>query len=392
MPADEYSNMEIPDAEEITRYGDTSRPDLWLALQHVNGVGPVLTRKLISHFGSIESMYDAGASALRDTGVRAELVNQIFDQKNIDKAKAELDDCLANNIRLIPISSREYPFRLKECPDAPSLLFYRGNCSLNAPKMVAVVGTRKMTRYGRYMTQNLVKELCERHSDLVIVAGLAYGVDICAQRMALETGASTVAVMGTSLFKVYPKVHKKDADNIELQGGLLSEYPRDHRMLPSSFVQRNRIIAGLCDAVLVVESGKDGGALSTAELANGYGREVFAVPGRATDLMSEGCNAMIHSNKAVSVTCAGDVETWLNWDNVKVRTNENASFPELMDENLPEEQLQIVHLLREKGNLQVNDMAKALGTNIGSLQATLFTMEFNGIVHLLPGSVYGLGR
>lgn len=366
---------------------------LRLALAHAKGLGPMRARELLARLGSVEAVFAETEGALAKLGLDKAIASDLLSSANIEFAKKELHFLQANGVQVVFLGDKDYPFRLRECADAPVLFMYKGNCSLSAPKMLAVVGSRHATDQGKRFTTQLVCDLAKRHPDLVIVGGLAYGIDVTAHKAALEAGIPTLGVMATGLDRLYPVQHKKVASQMKDHGGLLTEHFRGDALVPGCFVSRNRIIAGLCDGVVVVESAADGGALTTADIANSYSREVFAVPGRPGDVYSEGCNDLIKQNKAALITSADDVDFQLGWDNIKVQTSESSTFPELNLPDLSEQELQIVSEMRRRGGeIESSELALFLKVSVAQLSSVLFTMEMRGLVHRLPGNRYAIGK
>lgn len=364
-----------------------------LALAHAKGLGPMRARELLARLGSVEAVFAETEGALVKLGLEKNAACHLLSSENLEFAQKELRFLQANGVQVVFLGDKEYPFRLRECADAPVLFMYKGNCSLSAPKMLAVVGTRHATDAGRCLTKQLVSELAERHPDLVIVSGLAYGIDVTAHKAALEAGINTIGVMATGMDRLYPVQHKKVASQMKVQGGLLTEHFRGDTLVPGCFVSRNRIIAGLCDAVLVVESPAGGGALTTADIANSYSRDVFAVPGRPGDTCSVGCNELIKQNKAALVTSAADVEFQLGWDNVKVQTTESSTFPELNLPDLTDSELRVVAEIRQHGgSMELADLASLLNVSAAQLATVMFAMEMRGLVHRQPGNRYAVGK
>jgi DNA processing protein len=366
-----------------------------LALVLVKGVGPATSRSLISHLGSEEAIFaDGGKALLSVPNLSPKLRNELTNPSYLERARHELDFARRNGVQLLFYTDKEYPYRLAECKDAPLLIFYKGNCPLNASKLLGVVGTRRMTDAGRINCEQILSDLATRHSDLVIVSGLAYGVDVCAHRAALAHGLRTVGVMGTGMSHIYPAEHRQVATQMKEQGGLLTEYYSDMQIDRNNFVARNRIIAGLSDAVLVVESAEKGGALLTAEFANSYSRDVFALPGRVTDVYSVGCNNLIRDNKAALVTSAEDIERQMNWDVAPAESSspELSLLPEMTMPDLSEEERNVMQLIRKKEKIQINDIALELNLPIAKLSGLLFKMEFSNLIHQLPGGLYAVGR
>lgn len=304
------------------------------------------------------------------------------------EAEREIIWCEQKGIKILSILSEEYPERLKTCPDAPLALFYKGNGDVNSKHIISIVGTRNATPYGQDMTRKIVSEICHEIPDIIVVSGLAYGIDIYAHRATLENGAKTIAVMAHGLDRIYPAIHRSTAREILSQGGLLTEFPQNTTPEKYNFIRRNRIVAGMTDCTLIVESKKSGGSLSTARLANDYNREVFALPGRCTDSSSEGCNALIASNKALLVTSAEDIINFMGWITEKERCKtqgvERSLFPVLS----PNEEL-IVNVLK-RGDMHQSMISTSTGIEAAKVIPTLFEMEMKGIIRLRAGGFYHL--
>jgi DNA processing protein len=274
---------------------------------------------------------------------------------------------------------------LKQCHDSPLMLYYKGTADLNAPKIVAMVGTRKATEYGRDMCRKIVEGLIEHN--VLIVSGLAYGIDTWSHKAALDNKLETVGVLGHGLDRIYPFANRSLAEKMTETGGLLCEYMSNTTPDRENFPMRNRIIAGISDAVVVIEAGITGGALITAEIANSYNRDVFAVPGRIVDQHSEGCNKLIKINKAALIQSANDISYLLNWDQVKVPTK---NIQRQLFINLsPDEEL-IVNTLKEKGDLDIDTLLIETTMLPAKAASVLLNMEFEGIIRCLPGKVYRL--
>lgn len=296
-----------------------------------------------------------------------------------------------NKVKILCLNDEEYPRRLAECDDAPLVLFYRGNASLNNQKIINIVGTRRCTVYGQDMIRRFIMDLKQYCPDALIVSGLAYGVDIHAHRNALQNGFETVGVLAHGLDYLYPQAHKEDAAKMINQGGLLSEFMTCTNADKMNFVRRNRIVAGMSDACILVESAAHGGGLITARLSRDYNRDVFAFPGAVGAMYSEGCNNLIRDNCANLITCAYDMVKAMGWENGKQLSEarskgiERQLFPQLTDE-----EQQVVKALKKENDQQINMLCVTSCMAIGHLTALLFSMEMKGIVKTLPGGVYHL--
>ena len=294
-----------------------------------------------------------------------------------------------NQIQCITYNDERYPSRLRECEDAPIALFYRGNTPLNTLRTVSIVGTRHATAYGEDLCNTFVRDLANLCPDILVVSGLAYGIDIHAHRAALQHGLATVGVLAHGLDRIYPAAHRKTAIAMMDQGGLLTEFMSGTNPDRQNFVKRNRIVAGVCDATIVVESAAKGGALITAELAESYHRDCFAFPGRTTDLYSAGCNALIRNNRASLILSAEDFVEAMGWK-TSTHPSNNTVQRELFPE-LSEEEMNVVQALqRNPDGMQINILVVETNIPINRMSALLFELEMKGVVRAMAGGVYRL--
>ena len=357
-----------------------------IALTCINRVGNVTARHLLSLVDDVSELFTMPRKQLLHLpGITPMLADEITKKEVLETAAQEQDFVLRNGITPYFIADEAYPFRLRECCDAPVIFYYKGNADLNAAKIVSIVGTRKITSYGSDATEALIDGLKDLAGDLIIVSGLAYGVDVCAHRAALRNEIPTIGVLAHGLDRIYPYLHRYTADQMLENGGLLTEFPTKTEPDRQNFVRRNRIIAGLSDAVIVVESAVKGGSMITAEIANSYSREVFAIPGRSIDENSQGCNRLIRLNKAGLITCAADLQEALGWDMQRRRKVQQAQLPLAMNE---EEELIIGVLAKEE--TQINSLVIQTNLPIHRLSPVLFEMELRGVVRCLPGGFYKL--
>lgn len=307
------------------------------------------------------------------------------------RADFELHYMQEHSIRGLVLGDDDYPQRLCECSDAPLVLYYKGNCDLNQTKIVSIVGTRQMTVYGQDLIRHFVNDLKRHCSNMLIVSGLAYGVDICAHREALANGYETVGVLAHGLDQIYPYRHHETAAEMVNHGGLLTEFMTQTNADKPNFVRRNRIVAGMADATVLVESAAKGGGLITCEIAQSYDRSVFAFPGNVGSEFSKGCNNMIRDNVAGLISNANDFVVAMGWQDEALRKQAMADgiernlFPDLS----PEEQ-KVVGLLQHTNNLQLNILSVKTGIPIGQLTALLFQLEMKGVVKPLAGGTYHL--
>ena len=309
------------------------------------------------------------------------------------KAEAEIEYASRNGVKTLCLGGDDYPQRLANCPDAPLVLFYKGTAALNRSRVINMVGTRRCTAYGQDCVRSFVRRLAELCPGTLVVSGLAYGIDICAHREALAAGLDTVAVLAHGLDNLYPPRHRDTATQMLTQGGLLTEHFTHTNADKLNFLRRNRIVAGMADATVVVESASHGGALVTARIAGSYSRDVFAFPGRVGDECSEGCNNLIRDNKAALVTSADDFVKAMGWtadaemEHARRQGIERTLFPELT----AEEQA-AADTLAKDNDLQINTLSARTGTPIGRLTAVMFSLEMKGVVKLMAGGVYHLIR
>jgi len=359
-----------------------------IALTELKGVGDVLSRHLLQYFGSAEEVFKANRILLAKTpGIGTYTAEQIETGRPeaFHRAEKELAFIEKNKIRLYAITDDDYPKRLKECQDAPVVFYYKGAANLDAAKIISIVGTRKMTDYGRKYTEIFIRDLAELFPDLLIVSGLAYGVDICAHRSAMKNRISTISVLAHGFDRIYPAAHRNVAAEMLAHGGLLTDFMSGTNPDRENFLRRNRLIAGLADATVIVESAEKGGSLVTADIAFSYGRDVFAFPGRISDDFSSGCNRLIQMNKAGLITSAKDLIMSLCWDADAKPTSRPSLFSLSEKPDHP-----IIRLLQEKGEFHVNRLAAEMDTPIHKLTPILFELEMEGHIKAFPGGVYRL--
>lgn len=361
-----------------------------IALSMVPGVGNIGAKRILSRAGSAEAVFRMNRESLmKIPGVGTLLADRILDKSVIGKAEKELDYIRRNNITCLFLQDSGFPERLGHCPDAPLVIYARGRLDFDDRKMLSVVGTRRPTPHGLEICRRLIRELGERHTNLVIVSGLAYGIDYCAHETALEGGLATVAVLGHGLRHMYPALHRRMARKIESCGMLLTDFPSWEKPEKNNFIKRNRIIAGLSEATVVVESGARGGALITADLANSYYREVFAFPGRTTDPAAAGCNALIKTHRAALIESHRDLEYQLGWEpSGEVETARGKSLP---GELSPEEQ-RVLKVLESEGDCSADLISYNAQLPVGRVSAILLGLELSGLVLSMPGNCYRMIR
>ncbi|MDD2436465.1 MAG: DNA-processing protein DprA [Massilibacteroides sp.] len=357
-----------------------------IALTRIHGVGTALGRQLFTYFGSAEAIFKEKERLLEKIpGIGTRTALEIKNPEVLEQAEAELAFMGKNRIKGLFINDEQYPYRLRECPDAPLLLYTKGNIDLNKTHIVSIVGTRNATSYGRELTEQFVADLGAAIPDVLIISGLAFGIDICSHRAALKNKLSTVGVLAHGLDRIYPGVHKSTAIAMLEQGGLLTDYPSGTNPDRSNFVRRNRIVAGLADATIVVESAEKGGSLITADLAFSYSRDVFSFPGRTNDPMSCGCNKLIRLNKAGLISCATDFISAMCWEERKQPDSVQAELPFSTVEECSDP---VLALIRKQGDIQIDELAIRLEIAISELSVHLFELEMEGKIKAIPGGRY----
>ena len=356
-----------------------------IALGLIPRIGDVNARKLVSHFGSVEALFhEPYGNLIKIPGIGSVLAKYISDRSYLDTAEKEVEYVNKNNIQTYFYLDNNYPFRLRQCEDSPVIFFFMGDCDLNAVKILSVVGTRNATVRGKELCEKIIGGLAAGHPDLIIVSGLAYGIDIASHKAALSNNLQTVGVLAHGFKTMYPSIHASTAKAIVKQGGLLTDFISGELPERNNFLKRNRIIAGLSDATLVVESGIKGGALITADIAGSYNRDVFAVPGRPEDQWSAGCNNLIKYNKAALTECSDDIEYFLNWKPEKTKP----PVQRTLFSDLDDKEKQVYELLMKQGELNIDAICRLIEIPIHKLSSLLLQMEFKGLVNCYPGNVY----
>lgn len=363
-----------------------------IALQHIPGIGSITAKRLIESVGSATRLFEQRTN-LNDIvpNAHTSLIKALDCPSAHRRAEEELQFIEKHHITCLGYHDEEYPYRLRECDDAPILLFYRGNTTLNAPRVISIVGTRKCTNYGRDLCEQFIRDLSSQYPDILIISGLAYGIDVCAHRAALKHNLSTVGVLAHGLDRIYPSVHRNTAAQMTQHGGLLTEYTSHTEPERQNFLQRNRIVAGMADATIIVESADKGGALVTANIANSYGRDCFAFPGRINDVSSAGCHRLIRHNQAALITSANDLMEAMMWDTAKNKTSETIQY-DLFSELNNEENRIVESLKKHTDGMHINTLAIETDIPINRLSAILFDLELRGIIRPLVGSSYKLIR
>ncbi|WBX73710.1 DNA-processing protein DprA [Tenacibaculum pacificus] len=356
-----------------------------LRLQATKNVGDILAKKLITATGNVEQIFKEKASTLyKINGIGNHIIQQLLNTENLKKAEKEFDYIIKNNIQYSYFLDADYPQNLKNCIDAPILFFKDGNINLNSQKIISIVGTRKITTYGRDFCNQLITDLAVHNP--IIISGFAYGVDICAHKVAIENDLQTVGVLAHGLEMIYPNTHKKYCTEVTKNGGFITDFWHEEQPLRDNFLKRNRIVAGLSKATIVIESAGKGGSLVTADIANSYNRDVFAVPGRTYDTYSKGCNNLIKNNQAHLLNSADDIIKMLNWDvtlSKNIATIQNQLFVTLNDSE------QKIHDYLSKNGKQLFDViAYKCEIPVYKLSSLVLEMELKGVIKPLPGKLF----
>ncbi len=357
-----------------------------VALSMVPSIGALTGRKLISYLGSAEAVFKEKSQVLQKIpGIGEILSGRAKAGGYLDRAAKEMEYCRRRDIRIFSCYDKDYPVRLKQCSDSPLVMYLKGENVSNADKIISVVGTRRATREGIQNISTLLSDIAEHYPSIIIVSGLAYGIDYNAHLSALKNSLKTIAVLGHGLHTIYPAENKNLAFKIIENGCILSDFASNMNPERNNFIKRNRIIAGLADATIVVESGPKGGALITADIANSYDRDVFAYPGRVSDDYSNGCNRLIKDHKAAMIEGLEDLEYLLNWER---GSNRVSPKQKLLFVSLSQEEEKVVKALQREESLSRDSLALILGLPIYKLSAMLLKLEFEGIISVLPGNHY----
>ena len=360
-----------------------------LALTRIPGLGLIGAHQLLETVGSATTIFKESAHLDElAPGISIRLKEALNCPDILRLCEAELKFTEKNQIRCLTLQDEDYPSRLRECDDAPLVLFYRGNADLNRLHVINMVGTRHATEYGKDICVHFLRDLCELVPDVLVVSGLAYGIDIHAHRAALQFGLDTVGVLAHGLDRIYPTVHRHTAVEMLNHGGLLTEFPSGTNPDRQNFIKRNRIVAGISDATIVVESAAKGGSLITADIAESYQRDVFAFPGRVGDEFSAGCNNLIRTNRAVLLQSAEELVKALSWDEVIQRPQ--AIQRELFLDLSEEEEIIYNLLQKQEEGMQINTLVVNANIPINRMTSILFEMEMRGIIRALAGGVYRL--
>jgi DNA processing protein len=355
-----------------------------LRLQNIPNIGDVSAKKLIDHCGSAEAVFtDKRRQLLKIEGIGSYTLRNLYDAEHREAAEAEYGYIQKNQIDYTYFKDADHPAYLKHCVDSPILLFKRGNIDLADKKIISVVGTRNITSYGKAFCEKFIGDIAPL--DPVIVSGFAYGVDITAQKAAIKHGLQTIACLAHGLNQIYPKTHAKYVRDVEKNGGFYTEFWSTSQPQREHFLQRNRIIAGMSEATVVVESAERGGSLVTADIANSYDRDVFAVPGRTGDKFSTGCNNLIKQQKAHIITSAADLVYLLDWD---VEKKETPNVQKQLFVELDATEQSIYDYLQKNGKQLLDSIALECRLPIFKVSSTLLNMEMKGVVRPLPGKLF----
>jgi DNA processing protein len=375
-----YKMLERPESEKLCT----------LALVNTPGIGSVTIRQLISYCGNAENVFNSDFKKLiKIPGIGEKVARSILKKEGLAEAEKEWSDCVKSGAQLHFFSDATYPTRLKSLYDAPIVLYSKGNFDYNSYRTVGIVGTRQVSDYGKAVTENIIKELVPYNP--LVVSGLAYGVDITAHRACLKNDLATIGVMASGLNVIYPAVHQKTAKEMLEKGGLVTENALATKPDFMRFPARNRIIAGLSDVTIVVESAKKGGSLITVDFAQNYHREVFAVPGNLSNTQSEGCNQLIRDNKACIFLSVQDMADAIGW-NLQNKEEELSVISDttMLFDGFTQDEGQVLSLLKRQGNMQLDEISWQSGMHLNKLATLLLNLEFQGMVRSLPGKKYGL--
>jgi DNA processing protein len=357
-----------------------------IRLSLTEGIGSVLLKNLIAYCGSAEAVFTNSKPQLaKIPGISSITANRILDPSSIALTEQQVKLLEKNKASAISYRDPEYPSRLKQLYDCPSLLYYAGSANLNHTKIISIVGTRNATDYGREQAKQIVADF--KDHNVLIVSGLAYGIDIAAHKACLEYGVETIAALAGGIDWIYPADHRRYASEIKHLGGLISEQPMGKQPARGGFPARNRIIAGMADCTIVVEASAKGGALITAGYANNYNRDVFAIPGNLGQGTSEGCNNLIKNHLAEIYTSAKDIVENQNWD---IHLNPKLAKPELDLSSFSQDEAQILSLLKTHKEISIDELAWLSQLHMSTLASLLLTLEFQGLVKSMPGKKFAL--
>ena len=359
----------------------------WLiSLNLIKGIGVKNAKSLISYVGSVEGIFNEKKSnLLKIPGIGAYLASNIKNSDVFKRAEKELEFIQKYKIQTKSYFNKDYPTRLKQCEDAPLLFYYKGDVDFEHKKIVTIVGTRNNTDYGKENCTKIIKDLKQRGHNPIIVSGLAYGTDFCAHKTALDNGLQTIAVLGHSLDRVYPSAHSNIAKEIIGNGALLTEFLSGTKPDKQNFVKRNRIVAGISDCTIVVESGEKGGSLITGDIANSYNRDVFAFPGDINKPYSKGCNKLIKTNKAALVESIEDIEYIMGWE-----INNNVQTKIVIPPSLKPKEQAIYDIIKFKKAINIDILCHETSISSSDISVILLNLELQNIIKSYPGNMYKL--
>ena len=354
---------------------------LQVAISLVHGLGPVNTRNLISEVGGVEEVFGSSdKDLLKIPGITQKVISSLRGDYILERADQELNFIEKNEVDVYFYTDKEFPRRLEFCADAPLLLFGKGNMNFNAKRVISIVGTRTSSQYGREMAEKIVEGLAEL--DVLVISGLALGIDISSHKAAVKNNLQTIGCLAHGIETIYPSSSRVTAGQMLKNGGVLTEFLSGTLPNRENFPNRNRVIAGMCDCLLVVESKNRGGSMISADLAYGYNKDVFAIPGKATDKLSEGCNDLIKFKKGIMVTSGKDIAREMNWDLSK-KSVQPQLFPELTSG-----QKIALAAIRNASSIQIDELGLKTGIENSSLASILLELEFEGLIRSLPGKIY----
>ena len=355
-----------------------------LALQHVPNIGDIIAKRLINHCGSAEAVLkEKKQNLLKIDGIGSVILKELFGNNHLNEAEKEIEFIKSNNIKVTYFKEEKYPEKLKHCIDGPLLLFQSGNINLKQQHIISIVGARKITTNGIAFCESLIEALVPFNP--IIVSGFAYGTDITAHKEALKHNLQTIGCLAHGLNTIYPKVHKKHMAHVEKNGGFFTDFWSTDNFDRNNFLKRNRIIAGLSEATIVIESAEKGGSLVTADIANSYNRDVFAVPGRTTDSQSVGCNNLIKHQKAHMLTTPLDVPYILNW---QLEDSKKPVIQKQLFVELDATEKVIYNYLKDNEKQQLDVIAINCNLPIYKVASILLTMELKGVIRPLPGKLF----
>ena len=354
----------------------------------VKGIGCITARQIIDKLGDASFLFkEKRRITEKIPGITRSMIAEIQRSEILLRAEKEINFIQKNKITPLFITDNNYPYRIKECADAPILLYFKGNTDLNSDKSISIVGTRNATNYGKDITEHLVKDISKSYPDTIIVSGLAYGIDVCAHKEAVKNKLPTIGVLAHGLDRIYPYSHRNLAIEMLTNGGLLTDFISETKPDKQNFIKRNRIVAGISDCTIVIESAEKGGALITSSIADSYHKDVFAYPGNINDPYSMGCNKLIKEKKAALVTSAKDLFKEMGWEDqiAQPKIIQKKIFPDVS-----EEEQRIIELLSVKGKMQQNHLGIELNLSASKLVILLFELEMKGIIRCIPGGIYQL--